>query len=182
MQAKAERSIEVAVINGIMLLLAVITAGMFLIANTAVASLLSERDEPISREASMLMCQKYEELQVFYSEGLPGTNSTFPYSGLVNLTIEGSGRASGSAYSDAFYLYTNGEARSIEPEHPQDWILAINSRLAHTYTKEQRVPPYSPDHVYNLEIIAPGGTLQFGIDDGYAADNDGMLNITICQP
>ena len=182
MHAKPERTIEVAIINGIMLLLAVITAGVFLIANTAVGGLMSARNEPIPRRASTAKCQKYEELQAFYSEGLPGTNSSFPYSGVVNLTIEGSGRASGSAYSDAFYLYTDGEARSIKPEHPQDWILAINSRLAHTYTKEQHVPPYSPDHVYSLEIIAPGGTLQFGIDDGYAADNDGMLNISICQP
>lgn len=182
MNSTGEVSIEVAIISGVMLILAVLTAGMLLIINTAVGSLLSEREELHSHEVHTIVCRKSEELQVFYSQGLPGSRSEYSYSGPVNLTIEGSGRASGSAYSDAFYLYTDGEGRSITPEYPQDWILTINSKLAQTFIGDQVVPPYSPDHVYNVEIIAPGGELQFGIDDGYTADNDGSMHITICQP
>ena len=126
-------------------------------------------------------CLLSEELELPFTRGTGGAASVYTYSGRVEITASGAGQSAGSAYSDAFYLFTDGSGAPIPPEHPDDWILTINSKPAVLWITEGRLPVYNADHVYSFEITAPGGVLVFGIDDGFAGDNTGSLSITICQ-
>ncbi len=174
-------TIEVAIVKGVSLLVAIIVAGLFLIANTALKSLLSEHGDPSLQERQQEPCRIVEKVVVAFTEGVPGTTTNLPYSGPLHLIIEGTGRASGFAQSDAFYIFSDNQGDPVPPEYPQDWILTINSKLAEHFIRGQSVPDYNLDHIYGVEIIAPGGPLQFGIDDGYTPDNSGSIFVSICQ-
>jgi hypothetical protein len=181
MHDQVKDPIDTIIVKGSLLVLAIILAGMFLIANTGLKMLLSQLNVQPPSEVQSVPCRVYEKVLISYSDGLPGTQTEYSYSGLVLLTIEGSGQASGSAQSDAFYIFTDASGNTIPPEYPQDWILTINSKLAHRFIKDWAVPDYSPDHIYQVEVIAPGEPLYLGIDDGYTPDNTGWLLVSICQ-
>jgi hypothetical protein len=181
MKTRVTDTLDVAIVKGVILVIAIIIAGLFLIANTALRSLLSGHGVSHVQARQPEPCRIVEKVLVAYVEGVRGATTDLSYSGPVQLTIEGTGKASGSAQSDAFYIFTDNQGEPIPPQYPQDWILTINSKPARYFTKNQNLPDYDPDHVYQVDISAPGGPLQFGIDDGYTPDNSGSLLISICQ-
>jgi len=97
-------------------------------------------------------------------------------------SVSGVGQSSGTAYTDAFYVFTDGEGNQVKPEHPTDWILTINGDFAHYLIPSQEIPAYNEDHTYTFTIDAPGGKLTFGVRDGYSADNTGRYIVTLCKP
>ena len=127
-------------------------------------------------------CQVTEELIMPFTQGLDGVPTKNSYSGRLIITVKGSGQSAGTARSDAFYLFSDGDGSYTLPKHPDDWILTINSDLAHNFIPDGQVPQYNDDHIYSFEIEAPQGVLVFGVDDGYAVDNSGEYSILICQP
>ena len=181
MEENKNSSVKAAIILGVFILASVCIGGFCLIANTALVRLLAELGSSRSQLSSQPSCRIYEELELPFSKGTTGVLSNNSYSGNVRLTVAGKGQSAGSAYTDAFYLFTDGEGTSIPPEHPDEWILTINSKLAHHHIPDERIPSYNEKHVYSFEIGAQGGVLRFGIKDGYAVDNTGGFSISICE-
>ena len=181
MEVNENSYVKAAIILGVFILIAVCVGGSFLIANTALDRLLSGIASPRKRLPTQSSCRVSEDLELLFSEGVNGATSNNSYSGTIEIMVAGKGQSAGSAYTDAFYLFTNGKGSSIPPEHPDEWILTINSKLAHYLIPDERIPTYNTEHIYTFEIEAPGGVLNFGIMDGYAADNTGSFSISICQ-
>ena len=127
-------------------------------------------------------CSTFEHLAVPFTGSYNAAYTQYSYKGRVFVTVSGTGQSSGTQYTDAFYLYTDGDGRSIRPEQPTDWILTINGDRASDLIPNGEIPSYRSDHVYNFEIIVPDGNLSFGISDGFASDNTGSYIITLCQP
>jgi hypothetical protein len=178
MEKKEGSNVKAAIILGAFILLSVCVGGICLIANTTLNRVLSNQGMTWILNSD---CQVSEDLEVPFNKGINGVTTTNIYSGPTEVTVSGTGQAAGSAYNDAFYLFADGEGDNIPPEHPDEWILTINSSLAHTLMPDKRLPAYNPDHVYRFEIDAPGGVLVFGIMDGFAGDNTGTLSISLCQ-
>ncbi len=129
-------------------------------------------NEPISAMA--------ETLTVPFASGTAGVRTSQSYTGLVTVTITGVGQAAGTAWSDAFYVYTDYSGQPITPVHPtsfHNWTLWINGGPADNFV--QPIPPYSPDHRYTLIINAPGGPLTFGVGDTLTWDNSGAYIVTV---
>jgi hypothetical protein len=181
MEENKNSSIKAAIILGVFILASVCIGGLCLIANTTLDKLLAELGSSRNQLSYQSSCRIYEELELPFSKGTTGVLSNNSYSGNVRITVAGKGQSAGSAYTDAFYLFTDGEGNSIPPEHPEEWILTINSKLAHHLIPDKRIPSYNDEHVYSLEIEAQGGVLRFGIQDGYAVDNTGSFSISICE-
>jgi hypothetical protein len=174
-------NIIAALILGGFILLAVCLGGFCLLSNTLLKTLLSEipaAAEPLDHEDP---CMVIEQIELLFSEGVEGQTTNNSFSGEVEITVSGVGQSAGSAFSDAFYLFTDGDGYNIPPEHPEEWILTINSELAHLLIPGQEIPAYSDDHIYTFDINIPEGPLLFGIQDGYTGDNTGSFWITICQ-
>jgi hypothetical protein len=121
-----------------------------------------------------------ETLVVPFTSGTTGVNTTQSYSGNVVVTVWGTGQASGTQWSDAFYLYTDSSGQPITPWHPTEqynWSLWINGGPAdHLVTS---IPPYTPTHTYTFTINVPAGPLNFAVGDAGANDNTGAYTITL---
>ena len=128
------------------------------------------------------ICPNTEIIQVPYPGGIWAVQTQNSYAGTTRVNVSGIGQSSGTAYTDAFYLFTDGEGNKITPEHPTDWILAIDGDFAHYLIPSQEIPAYNEDHTYTFIVNAPGGKLTFGVRDGYAADNTGRYIVTLCRP
>jgi len=181
MTSKTNSSVKAAIILGSFILLAVFVGGCFLLTNTILRLIFSKSDTMSDQLPAGNSCQATEEVVLPYSRGNNGVATQHTYSGLVEITVFGSGQAAGTATSDAFYLFTDGEGFSIPPEELDDWLLTINADFARYSISAERTPAYNDDHIYTFEINAPGGVLHFGIMDGYAVDNTGSLSISLCQ-
>ncbi len=108
-----------------------------------------------------------------------GVTSTQSYSGPTPVTVSGTGQAQGKQFSDAFYLYTDGNGKAITPVHPKvNGLLCINSQPIDSYVTT--IPAYNPAHLYPVTLNAPGGPLKFGACDVPTAfgDNTGSFTIT----
>jgi hypothetical protein len=127
-------------------------------------------------------CSSLERLAVPFTGGYNAAYTQYSYQGKIFVTVSGTGQSSGTQYTDAFYLFTEGDGRSIMPEYPREWILTINGDPASDLIPNGEVPTYQSDHVYNFAIIVPDGILSFGVNDGFASDNTGSYTITLCQP
>jgi hypothetical protein len=114
-----------------------------------------------------------ESLVVPFKGGPQAVTTANTYSGIVTLTVTGIGQASGTAYTDAFYLLTDYAGNPVPPTVPNGWTLAINGQLAKVLIPGQQIPAYRSDHLYTFQINAPGGRLTFGVSDTYTADNTG---------
>jgi len=178
MEEKVGSNVKAAIILGAFILLSVCIGGICLIANTTLKQVLSSQNN-LSLLSSR--CQVSEELEVPFQKGTNGVTTSNTYSGIIEVTVSGTGQAAGSSYTDAFYLFKDGEGENIPPEPIDESILTINSSLAYTMIPNERRPAYNADHVYSFEIEAPGGVLVLGIKDGYTADNSGALSISLCQ-
>ncbi len=121
-----------------------------------------------------------EILTVPFILGPAGVQTANSYSGPTAVAVMGTGMASGSQLSDAFYIFTDYEGNPIEPWHPTEffnWTLWINGGPADYLVNP--IPPYNPKHVYVFSITAPGGPLTFAVGDAGVADNSGEYQIGV---
>lgn len=174
-------NVKAAIILGAFILLSVIIGGCCLLTNTILRLSLSESDSEPDELTAGDSCLVMEEFILPYVRGNDGVASQHTYTGLVEITVSGTGQAAGSAQSDAFYRFTDGDGFFIPPEELDDFLLTINGDFARHSIVDERIPPYSADHVYTFDINAPSGVLHFGIMDGYTVDNTGSLTISLCQ-
>jgi hypothetical protein len=120
-----------------------------------------------------------ESLVVPFKGGWQAVTTGNAYSGLITLTVIGIGQASGTAFTDAFYVLTDYAGNPVPPTVANGWILAINGTLAKELIPGQQVPAYRSDHSYTFQINAPGGRLTFGVADSYTADNTGSYSVSV---
>ena len=121
-----------------------------------------------------------ETITVPFRAGIGGIQTTRSFSGPVTVTVSGVGQASGTSYSDAFYIYTDYLGNPITPVHPPgpyNYTLWINDGPADLYVSP--IPAYNPQHVYTFSIVAPGGKLQFAVGDQLSGDNSGDYTVTV---
>jgi hypothetical protein len=122
----------------------------------------------------------HEALTVPFTNGDVGVTTENSYSGRVLVKVRGIGQAAGTAWSDAFYLFTDGEGNPVEPwqaEPPFNFTLWINGGPVDAFVDP--IPPYNPDHVYVFQIDAPEGLLTFAVGDCYTIDNAGEYEIVV---
>jgi hypothetical protein len=123
-----------------------------------------------------------ETLTVPFKDGASGISTENYYSGSVTILVQGTGQAGNTALSDAFYVFTDNDGQSVEPQHFTDFYnftLWINGEPADTLVNP--IPPYNADHVYEFTIQAPGGRLVFAVGDVYLSDNEGYYTIQILK-
>ncbi len=120
-----------------------------------------------------------ESLVVPFKGGVQAVTTGHTYSGAVTLTVSGIGQASGTSYTDAFYVLTDYAGNPVPPTVPNGWTLTINGNLAKNLIPGQQVPPYRSDHSYTFQINAPGGRLTFGVSDTGTYDNTGSYSVSI---
>jgi uncharacterized repeat protein (TIGR01451 family) len=121
-----------------------------------------------------------ETVVVPFRSGIGGVQTQQSFSGPVTVTVSGTGQASGTAWSDAFYIYTDFQGNPVPPTHPTthyNYTLWINDGPADAYVSP--IPAYRPDHVYTFPINAPGGRLRFAVGDELSGDNSGEYTITV---
>jgi outer membrane protein assembly factor BamD (BamD/ComL family) len=124
-------------------------------------------------------CPKTESVNVPFDGGPASTRTRYSYSGRVFITVSGTGQASGTDYTDAFYVFADSEGNKLSPEMI-GFSLTINGQLAKNLIPQGQVPTYRDDHVYTFDINAPGGGLYFGVDD-QSDDNTGSYRVNLCK-
>lgn len=137
-----------------------------------------------------------------------GDTASF-YSGLVKITITGTGESASTALNDAFYVFTDTAHVPIAPlnhgsfyqfafdtEHmvgspsdPTDPALNAREHIlydidAGTEVTPAYVPAYRADHTY--EFIMDTGSvadtiLHFGVSNGIFSDNSGSYTLEVTQ-
>ncbi|MBN1868034.1 hypothetical protein JW916_12170 [Candidatus Sumerlaeota bacterium] len=117
-------------------------------------------------------CPDVESLTVDFARGVRAAQTRYFYDGITRITVLGSGQASGTEYEDAFYCFTDRQGNEIF-QRPVKGGLTINGEVAQKLIRGRRAPPYDDTHTYTFLIQAPGGKLDFGVNDGYTADNTG---------
>lgn len=135
-----------------------------------------------------------------------GNVTTNLYSGLVLLTVSGTGQSAGTSLNDAFYfnipenpthladffqlVTTTGTSVFSGGLNPNDTYRHIVYDVnAGTAVTPPYVPPFRTDNTYtfiinlNTLVPAPAGPsiLRFGVDDGVVIDNSGAYTIHITQ-
>lgn len=121
-----------------------------------------------------------ETLTALFVNGPNGATTTNSYTGNVTINVSGTGQAAGTAYSDAFYIFTDASGNPITPIHPADFhfSLCINDQSVNIYVPQ--TPPYSSNHSYQFTITVKGPQhLTFGICDTFTSDNTGSFTITV---
>ena len=122
----------------------------------------------------------HEALTVPFANGNVGVQTVNSYSGRVLVKVRGIGQASGSEWSDAFYIFTDSEGNPVEPWHlteEYNFTLWINGGPVDAFVDP--IPPYNPDHVYVFQIDAPEGPLTFAVADAYTSDKAGEYQIVV---
>jgi hypothetical protein len=126
-----------------------------------------------------------ETLAVPFANGPNGATTTNSYSGSVTINVSGTGQASGTQCSDAFYIYTDFSnvqgtcGTPITPVHIAAFGLCINGQPVDTYVPT--IPPYSSSHTYQFTISVGSSpqTITFGVCDTFTSDNTGSFTITV---
>ena len=119
-----------------------------------------------------------ESLTVPFRLGAAGVQTMNSYGGRTQVKVRGTGQASNTEWSDAFYIFTNAQGDPVDPYHPEDWfMLWINGVPVDAFV--DRIPPYNPSHVYVFQISAPGGPLTFAVGDLGIDDNAGEYQIVV---
>ncbi len=120
-----------------------------------------------------------EILSVPFVNGPNGKTTANSYTGNVAIYVSGTGQAAGAAFSDAFYIFTDGSGNPITPVHNPAFGLCINGQPVDNFLPV--IPPFSgsSDHPYQFTITAPGGQLTFGVCDTFTVDNTGSFTITV---
>ena len=123
-----------------------------------------------------------ETIVVPFVSGISGVQTSQSYSGSIGVFVSGVGQASGTEWSDAFYVYTNSEGQPVEPHHPQElynFTLWIDHEPADNII--QPIPPYNDIHEYTFFMAASGNPIHFGVGDIFTIDNAGNYTITVSQ-
>jgi len=117
-------------------------------------------------------------LTVPFVYGNTGVQTSQSYSGMITVTVSGSGQAdSQTAWSDAFYLYKDSSGNPLNPpQHTSCEVLYINGMPADQLTQ---LPPYNSSHIYKFSMQAPGGTINFAECDPNPTNDTGSYTITI---
>ena len=119
-----------------------------------------------------------ETLTVPFRLGAAGVQTTNSYGGRTQVKVRGTGQASNTEWSDAFYIFTNAQGDPVAPYHPEYWFtLWINGVPVDAFV--DRIPPYNPSHVYVFQISAPEGPLTFAVGDLGMGDNAGEYQIVV---
>jgi hypothetical protein len=124
--------------------------------------------------------RNHETLIVPFVYGDAGVQTVNSYSGLVQVAVRGTGQASATEWSDAFYIFTDAQGSPVEPYHPDGWFnftLWINGGPADSFVDP--IPPYNPAHVYVFYIVVPEGPLTFAVGDAYTIDNSGEYQVFV---
>jgi len=124
-------------------------------------------------------CQGGETVTAPFQNGWTGVTTAQSYQGLATLAVTGVGQASGTNFSDAFYVFAQGDGTPVTPSHSQEFALALNGEKIDDFLVDG-VPPYRPDHRYVFRVRVPAGHLTFGVSDGFGADNSGKYTIGLC--
>lgn len=115
-----------------------------------------------------------------------GGVTTGLYSGIVNVTVEGTGFSLGPNLNDAFYVYTPGT-----PYHDGSYYqLTFGTSPLVAYNPAQNaanflvgaLPAYNANHVYSFLLNTGAGVpvkLHFGVGDGIFGDNGGSFRVTV---
>lgn len=107
-------------------------------------------------------------VEIPFTEGTVTT--TDDYTGEVRLVIEGFGQAEGTAFSDAFYLYTAADGFNLD--EPQRLDFNVNGEAI-------AAPAYNALHIYDLTITVAPGPLTFTLDAPTPGDNSGRIRVYI---
>jgi hypothetical protein len=120
-----------------------------------------------------------ETLTAPFVNGPNGATTTDSYIGSVSIRVAGHGQAAETAYSDAFYVFTDGSGNPITPEHHRDFGLCINDEPVENYL--ETIPSYRSNHTYQFTISLESSSQQitFGVCDTFTVDNSGSFNITV---
>ncbi len=156
--------------------------GQFIVLLVGVSILAGKLQSHPTQAYLPLYQQSGETLIAHLADGPYAVASQQQYSGLTTITVSDIGQASGTQYSDAFYLLTDYNGNPINPVHPTlyyNWVLWVNGQHAENLIPGQQVPSYRGDHTYTFQINAPGGYLTFGIGDVGTGDNTGSYTIHI---
>lgn len=120
-----------------------------------------------------------------FVDGVNALNTTLPYSGLVQITVSGTGQALGTRFSDAFFVFTDSSGNASNPWTPttaDSYVLMINGQPASSLVKQWVIgPDYRSDHLYTF-VIDAGTTpriLTFGVGEANPAGNTGGYNIDL---
>lgn len=128
-------------------------------------------------------CRGGEVLTAPFTGSLAGGRSLLTYTGRNTVTVSGVGQASAGDYSDAFYVFADGNGNPVTPRHPTEqynWVLSINGRHAEEFIPGKQVPAYRPDHRYTFKLNAQSGPLTFGVGDVAVDDNTGRYVVGLC--
>lgn len=133
----------------------------------------------ISPPISHALAATEETLTVPFANGPDGATTTNSYASTVTINVSGTGQASATAYSDAFYIFTDNDGNPITPVHNAAFGLCINNQAVDNYVAA--IPAYSSDHTYQFTISVGSSSQQitFGVCDQYTVDNTGSFTITV---
>jgi len=130
-----------------------------------------------------------------------GTPTVHSYSGLVLVTVSGTGESEGTAVNDAFYFVpgattdpqfyhlgiTNGASLSLNTPASASNFIVYDAGTASVVTPPH-IPAYSATNTYtfviNTALLSGGGgshPLFFGVIDGIYSDNSGQYIVTVTQ-
>lgn len=133
-------------------------------------------------QATLSIYPTNEIVIVPFISGTTGVQTSQSYSGLIGVSVSGVGQASGTEWSDAFYVYTNSEGEPVEPHHPQElfnFTLWIDHQPADNIV--QPIPLFNDTHEYTFFMETSGNPIHFGVGDVFTIDNTGNYTITVSQ-
>lgn len=157
---------------------AMCSAGFLVLLLTGNVWAASPAQEPMAGKAGRGRTK--EALTVPFVNGNVGVDTVNSYSGRVLVKVRGIGQAAGTAWSDAFYIFTDDEGNPVEPWHPTEefnWTLWINGGPVDVFVN--RIPPFNPDHVYVFHINVSEGQLTFAVGDSWTIDNSGEYRVVV---
>lgn len=123
-----------------------------------------------------------ETIKVPFESGTSGVQTTQSYDGEITVSVSGVGQASGTEWSDAFYIFTNSAGQPVEPYHPLEYYnftLWIEGGPADIHVKP--IPEYNEAHTYVFFLRSSGNPINFGVGDVFTIDNTGHYTITISE-
>ena len=117
-----------------------------------------------------------------------GGVTTGLYSGIVDITISGTGFSFGPELNDAFYIYSMGPAYQGSYYYQLSFgtapLVPLDPSQNATNFLVGVVPAYNPDHQYSFQLNTGALTpvqLHFGVSDGNFSDNGGSFEVTVSQ-
>jgi hypothetical protein len=110
-----------------------------------------------------------EMVEIPFTEGTATSEGV--YAGTLRLVLEGFGQAHGTAFSDAFYLYTAADGFSLD--EPEPLTFTVNGEPI------AEPPEYNTFHVYEIFVTVDAGPMTFTVDAPTPDDNNGRVRVYI---